>query len=323
MTTLPTIVVVVNGFGLLFVILNSFGLGLRLPIGKLLAQFFAHWQIAVWAVVINFLLIPLLFIGYLLTIASSIPGQIKVGFCVAALSAGMPFAPLLARVAKANATIAATLLVALTAVTIIVMPLGLPLAVAAVDAQLHVSVWDVAWPLLLFLLLPLALGCAFRLWWPDLAPHVRRWVVPLAILCLLLNVNFTFYAFWNLFVQTWDTGSYIAAVAGPFIGLGCGYLLVSLVGVHDRGIRHAAEITTAIRNIGPMLLVTIFPFGAFPLVTVSITILNSIGIVVVLVFALAWRHAVAPASRRVPAGRAETKREAAPEPSRGPSLATD
>lgn len=323
MTTLPTIVVVVNGFGLLFVILNSFGLGLRLPVGKLLAQFFAHWQIAVWAVVINFLLIPLLFIGYLLTIASSIPGQIKVGFCVAALSAGMPFAPLLARVAKANATIAATLLVALTAVTIIVMPLGLPLAVAAVDAQLHVSVWDVAWPLLLFLLLPLALGCAFRLWWPDLAPHVRRWVVPLAILCLLLNVNFTFYAFWNLFVQTWDTGSYIAAVAGPFIGLGCGYLLVSLVGVHDRGIRHAAEITTAIRNIGPMLLVTIFPFGAFPLVTVSITILNSIGIVVVLVFALAWRHALAPAGSRVPTGRAATKREPAPEPSRGPTLATD
>lgn len=323
MTTLPTIVVVVNGFGLLFVILNSFGLGLRLPVGKLLAQFFAHWQIAVWAVVINFLLIPLLFIGYLLTIASSIPGQIKVGFCVAALSAGMPFAPLLARVAKANATIAATLLVALTIVTIIALPLGLPLAVAAVDAQLHVSIWDVAWPLLLFLLLPLGLGCAFRFWWPDLAPHVRRWVVPLAILCLLLNVNFTFYAFWNLFVQTWDTGSYIAAVAGPFIGLGCGYLLVSLARVHDVGIRHAAEITTAIRNIGPMLLVTIFPFGAFPLVTVSITILNTIGIVVVLVFALAWRHALAPAGSRVPTGRAATKREPAPEPSRGPTLATD
>lgn len=294
MTTLPTVVVLVNGFGLLFVILNSFGLGLRLPVGKLLATFFAHWRIAVWALVINFLLIPLLFIGYLLTVASSIPGQIKVGFCVAALSAGMPFAPLVARLARANANIAATLLVALTVVTIIALPLGLPLAVAAVDAQLHVSVWDVAWPLLLFLLLPLVLGCAFRLWWPDLAPHVRRWVVPFAILCLLLNVNFTLYAFWNLFVQTWDTGSYLAAVAGPFIGLGCGYLLVTILRVHDVDVRHATEITTAIRNIAPMLLVMIIPFGAYPLVSVSITILNSFGIVVVLVFALAWRRAAAP-----------------------------
>ena len=50
-----------------------------------------------WALVINFVVIPLLFVGYLLTIASSIPGEIKVGFCVAALSAGMPFAPILAR----------------------------------------------------------------------------------------------------------------------------------------------------------------------------------------------------------------------------------
>ena len=29
--------VLINGFGVLFVILNAFGLGLRLPIGKLLA----------------------------------------------------------------------------------------------------------------------------------------------------------------------------------------------------------------------------------------------------------------------------------------------
>ncbi len=294
MTTQPTAVVLVNGFGLLFVMLNSFGLGLRLPVGKILAPFFAHWQIAVAVLVVNFVLIPLVFIGYLLTVASSIPGQIKVGFCVAALSAGMPFAPLVAKVARANANIAAMLLVALTVLTIIALPLGLPLAVAAVDAQVKVSVWDVAWPLLLFLLLPLVLGCAFRLWWPDLAPHVRRWVVPFAILCLLLNVNFTLYAFWNLFVQTWDTGSYLAAIAGPFIGLGSAYLLVTILRVHDVSIRHATEITTAIRNIAPMLLVMIIPFAAYPLVSVSITILNSIGLVVVLAFALAWRRAAAP-----------------------------
>ena len=94
--------VLINGFGVLFVILNAFGLGLRLRVGKLLAHAFSHWKFAVWALVINFVIIPLLFIGYLLTIASSIPGEIKVGFCVAALCAGMPFAPLLARLAKAD-----------------------------------------------------------------------------------------------------------------------------------------------------------------------------------------------------------------------------
>ena len=294
MTTQSSQSVLINGFGVLFVILNAFGLGLRLSVGKLLAHAFTNWRIALAALVINFAIIPLLFIGYLLTIASSIPGEIKVGFCVAALSAGMPFAPLLARLAKADASIATTMLVVLTVATIIALPLGLPLAIDAVDAQLKVSAWDVAWPLLLFLLLPLVLGCGFRLWWPDLKPPLARWTVRVAILCLLFNLNFTLVAYWNLFVQTWGTESYIAALAGPFIGLGCGYLLVSALRVKDVGIRHAAEVTTAVRNIAPMLLMMIFPFVSDPLVTVSITILNTIGIVTILLFVLMWRRAASP-----------------------------
>jgi BASS family bile acid:Na+ symporter len=250
----------------------------------------------VWVLVINFAIIPFLFIGYLMTIASSIPDEVKVGFCIAALSAGMPFAPLVARLAKANVSLATTLLVILTVATSIALPLGLPLATDVVDVQLKVAVWDIAWPLLLFLLLPLALGCGFRLWWPDLASPSSRWVVRLAILFLLLNLNFTLLVFWDLFVQTWGTGTYVAALAGPFIGLGCGYLLVSALRFHDVGMRHATETTTAIRNIGPMLLMMIFPFVAYPLVTVAITILNTIGIVVVLLFALVWRRAASPAA---------------------------
>ena len=167
-------IVLINGFGVLFVILNAFGLGLRLPIGKILGEAAAHWKIVVWALVVNFVLIPVLFIGYLLTVASSIPGEIKVGFCVAALCAGMPFAPILAKLAKANVSIATTLLVVMTVATVIALPIGLPLAVDAVDAQLTTSFWDVAWPLLLFLVLPLALGCCFRIGWPDLTAPLAQ-----------------------------------------------------------------------------------------------------------------------------------------------------
>jgi bile acid:Na+ symporter, BASS family len=94
--------------------------------------------------------------------------------------------------------------------------------------------------------------------------------------------------------QHLGTESYIAALAGPFIGLGCGYLLVSSLRVKDMGIRHATETTTAVRNIAQMLLMMIFPFAADPLVTVSITILNTVGIVIVLLFVLMWRRAASP-----------------------------
>ncbi|GAA3629785.1 bile acid:sodium symporter [Microlunatus ginsengisoli] len=290
MTTQASQVVLINGFGVLFVVLNAFGLGLRLPVGKLLAQAVAHWKIAVLTLVANFVVIPTLFVGYLVTIASSIPDEIKVGFCIAALSAGMPFAPVLAKLGRANINIATMLLVLLTVATTIALPLGLPLAIDAVDVQLKTSSWDIAWPLLLFLLLPLALGCVFRLLWSDLAKPLQRWTVRVAILSLLLNLNFTLLVYWGLFVQTWGTGSYLAALAGPFIGLGCGYLLVTAVRVKNVPIRHAAEITTAVRNIAPMLLMMIFPFAADPLITVSITILNTIGIVTVLLFVLVWRR---------------------------------
>jgi BASS family bile acid:Na+ symporter len=289
-------IVLINGFGVLFVVLNSFGLGLRLPIGDLLGQALAHRKIAGWLLVINFVLIPVVFVGYLLTIASSIPDEIKVGFCIAALCAGMPFAPILAKLGKADASIATTLLVILTFGTIIALPIGLPLAVDAVDAQMTVSAWGVAWPLLVFLLLPLLLGCGFRVLWPDLTPPLTQWTVRVAILCLLFNVNFTLVAYWDLFVQEWGTKSYIAAIAGPFIGLGCGYLLVSGLRLKDLAVRHAAETTTAVRNIAPMLLMMIFPFAADPLVTVSITILNTVGMTVVLLFVLVWRRASSPTS---------------------------
>ena len=295
--------VLINGFGLLFVILNVFGLGLRLEVGKHLALALARWKIAVWALVTNFVVIPFLFIGYLLTVASSIPGEVKVGFCVAALCAGMPFAPLLANLAKADVSVSTTLLVLLTVVTIIALPIGLPPAVHAVDSSLTISVWSVAWPLLLFLALPVFLGCAFRVWWPDLTPPTQQWVVRISILCLLFNLNFTLFAYWSLFVKEWGTYSYIAAIAGPFIGLGCAYLLVSGLRVKDVGIRHATEVTTAVRNIAPMLLMMIFPFRSDPLVTVSITILNTVGIVTVLLFALMWRRAASPSDPHASTGQ--------------------
>ena len=47
-----------------------------------------------------------------------------------------------------------------------------------------------------------------------------------------------------------------------------------------------------------MLLMMIYPFAADPLVTVSITILNTIGIATVLLFVLMWRRAASTSDTR-------------------------
>jgi BASS family bile acid:Na+ symporter len=47
-----------------------------------------------------------------------------------------------------------------------------------------------------------------------------------------------------------------------------------------------------------MLLMMIYPFAADPLVTVSITILNTVGITIVLLFVLIWGRAAEPDTGR-------------------------
>ena len=242
--------------------------------------------------VVNFVVIPLVFIGYLLTIASSIPGEIKVGFCIAALCAGMPFAPILAQLAQGGCRHRHHAVGGPDRRDYHRPPDGLPLAIDAVDAQLMTSAWDVAWPLLVFLLLPLVLGCGFRVWWPDLTPSLAKWVVRVAILCLLFNVNFTLVAYWESVRPGVGHRRATSRPGRPIHRPGV-RLPSRLRSSSSRisGVRHAAEITTAVRNIAPMLLMMIFPFGADPLVTVSITILNTVGITVILLFVLMWRRA--------------------------------
>jgi hypothetical protein len=60
-----------------------------------------------------------------------------------------------------------------------------------------------------------------------------------------------------------------------------------------------------------MLLMMIFPFASDPLVTVSITILNTIGIVTVLLFVLMWRRAASPSDTHATTNQPTSKRSPA------------
>jgi bile acid:Na+ symporter, BASS family len=308
MTPQPSQVILINGFGVLFVIFNAFGLGLRLPVGKMLAEAFAHRKIAVWALVINFVIIPLLFIGYLLTIASSIPGEIKVEFCVAALCAGMPFAPIVARLAKANVSIATTLLVVLAVATTIALPLELPLAIDAVDVQLKT--------LSEILLGRCCFSCSCLWFWgvasgsggPTWRPigtvdcpgrnFVSAFKSQLHPVCVLESVRA------DVGHRELHRGS-CWPVHRPWVAISS--FPVSASKMWESGMRPRSP---AIRNIAPMLLMMIFPFVAYPLVTVSITILNNIGLTIVLLFVLMWRRAAPPSGADATTNQTATAEEA-------------
>jgi BASS family bile acid:Na+ symporter len=69
---------IIKAFGLLFVMGNSLGLGLRFQVGHMLAEHFRHWQLAVRVLLINFVVLPALIIRYAKLV--DIPDNIKIGY---------------------------------------------------------------------------------------------------------------------------------------------------------------------------------------------------------------------------------------------------
>ena len=273
----------ITAFGLLFVIGNSLGLGLRLQVGHLLETFFRNWRHAGLVLMINFVVLPALIIAFAAVV--DIPADIKIGYCIVALAAGAPFAPLLTQLAKGDVAMSTSLFVVLTVGTVVVVPLALPPAVSALVPEVpRVPIWDVAWPLLAFLLLPVFIGCLVRLRYP-IAQRGERPLQLISITCLLLYVNVFIVANWDDFVSAWGSGTYLAAVAVPILGIALG----SLISRSDVAARHASIITTAQRSIGGAIVVTIFSYPQ-PLANVAVTIINTIGITVLLLLSLEWDH---------------------------------
>ena len=75
---------VIIAFGLLFVIMNSLGLGLSLKVGQMLADFFRQRKLAAWVLLINFVILSELIIGFAAVV--HIPADIKIGYCIVALT---------------------------------------------------------------------------------------------------------------------------------------------------------------------------------------------------------------------------------------------
>ena len=201
---------------------------------------------------INFVILSGLIIGFAAVV--HIPADIKIGYCIVALAAGAPFAPMLTRLAKGSVEMSTTLFLALIVGTVIVVPLALSPAVTALVPSVHrVPIWDVAWPLLLFIVVPLAVGCLVRLRYPDEAAKGERPVQLIAIVALLLYVNVFITSSLSLFANAWGSGTYLAAIVVPILGIALGSL-ISRKNVENR---RASVITTAQRSISGAIVVTI------------------------------------------------------------------
>ena len=231
--------------GLLFVVSSMLAMGLSLTMAQIIAPL-KNVRLVVLALLANFVLVPLL--AYLIILIIPLEQSLRIGLAVLATAAGAPFLPKLVQGAKGNVAFGVGLMVLLMVVTIIYMPLVLPLLLTGVS----INPWDIAKSLIVLMLVPLGLGLLIKSHSPDTAAHwqpVMAKLSSLAILILLvvglgLNVS-------NI-IALIGTNGLLALLL--FI---VGSLLIGLVlGGREPGNRSVMGLGTAQRNVSAALVVT-------------------------------------------------------------------
>jgi bile acid:Na+ symporter, BASS family len=280
----PILLLVIVTFGLIFVILSSLCNGLSNTPKSIKKPLSEHRGGDILLVVGNFIVIPALIIG-LVAIVPFDP-QIKAAFCVLALTAGAPFVPLMVKIGKGDIAYAVGAVMLLTIVTFIVLPLGLPLLLNALGTNITISTWIVAWPLILFMIIPLLAGLYIRGRNPELAATGVQHLAPISLVALLVHVTLYAAAFLGDLISLGGTGAIALMIAFPIIAMVIGVVLkspekspASLV----RGLKLVSAVAMAQRNTGACICTLIFALGAYAVTGVTVLLSSIITIMVVII----------------------------------------
>jgi predicted Na+-dependent transporter len=229
---------------LVFVIGSMASMGLSLKMKQIIEPL-KNVKLVVLALVVNFVLVPI--VAYLITLVFPLDTTLETGLVLLATAAGAPFLPKLAQAAKGNLAFSVGLMVLLMVVTIIYLPIVLPLLLQGVS----VSPWDIAKSLIVMMLLPLAIGLFVNARYEDIAAKVQPTfgqasntaLLVLTVLGLVLN----FKSMIGL-VGSWGI---LAGVVFIVLSLVIGYFL----GGSDSGIKSVMGLGTGQRNISAALVV--------------------------------------------------------------------
>ena len=229
---------------LVFVVGSMFSLGLNLTVQQIIDPL-KNTRLVLMALLGNFILVPLF--AYGITILFGLDDTLRIGLILLSAAAGAPFLPKLVDVAKGNIAFSVGLMVLLMVVTIVYLPLVLPLLLGDVE----VNPWDIAQSLIVLMLIPLAVGLFIKARYESAAAKIQPpfgmaaniALITLTVLGLVLN--------FSSMIALVGTLGILAGILFIIISLIIGYLL----GGADRSDKSVMGLGTAQRNISAALVV--------------------------------------------------------------------
>lgn len=252
-----------------FVISSMLAMGASLTVAQIVEPLRNAWLV-LGALIANFVLMPLAAI--LVAKALRLEDPLAVGLLLTACTAGAPFLPKLAQLARGGVAFAIGLMTLLMVATVAYLPIVLPRLIpnATVDP------WKIARSLLVLMLLPLVLGLVLRARYAQLATRVKSALDKISNISLILVVVLITALNIDKVVALFGTYGILAALLFIAIGLGVGWLF----GGRTAGLRRVLALGTAQRNIGAALIVG----GTLgdPKVVVMVLVIAILGLIVLL-----------------------------------------
>ena len=245
MTLTDLVQIIAAMSGLLFVLTSMLAMGLSLTI-PMIIQPLKNVSLVVRALLANFILVPLL--AYLILLVIPMDQSLGTGLIVLACAAGAPFLPKLVQGAKGDVAFGVGLMVMLMVVTIIYLPIVLPLLLSGVE----VDPWAIAQSLIVTMLVPLVIGLLIKSHSPDAADHwfpVMNKISSLTVLLLLvagLGLNASNIV--GLIGSGGLLGLLIFIIGALLIGL--------ILGGRDNQVRSVMGLGTAQRNVAAAIVVS-------------------------------------------------------------------
>jgi len=255
---------------LVFVLTSMLGMGFSLTVPQIIAPL-RNTKLVLLSLAANFILVPLLALGILFIFPLS--EGLSIGLFLVGTAAGAPFLPKLAQVAKGDTAFSVGLMVLLMVVTIIYVPIVLPLLLTGVT----INPWDIARSLLLLMLIPLAIALFVRARYEEVA----NGLLPLMNQATSLSLLVLFVAFFVVYLSDLlgviGTTAVIAAVLFLLVSFIIGYFLGGSAGP----IRSVLGLGTAQRNLSAALAIAALNFTD-PDVMVMIMVISLAGLILLM-----------------------------------------
>jgi bile acid:Na+ symporter, BASS family len=231
------------------------------------------FRFVTYSVLWSFVLGPL--IAWLITLVIPLEKPYAIGLILMGMTPCAPFLPKLIDKAKGDMGYTTAFMLFISILMVIYMPFAVPLMIKG----LTVGVWDIARPLLLIVLFPLAVGMVILQAFPVLAARMEPWVRKITVIFIIILVILNLIVFGKGLIGV--AGS--LAVASQLIFF---FILAASAFWLSFGLKREQKIVLSLgmttRNIG----VAIAPILVAAAIDERATVMLVLGFIIMIIFSL-------------------------------------